>query len=29
MEWVPPSYSREDPDFDRRLFERFGWALEV
>ncbi len=29
MEWVPPSYSREDPDFDRKLFERFGWALEV
>lgn len=29
MEWVPPSYSREDPDFDRKLFERFGWALEA
>lgn len=23
MDWVPPSYSGEDPDFDRRLFERF------
>lgn len=23
MEWVPPSYSGKDPDFDRRLFERF------
>ena len=28
MEWVPPSYSGEDPEFDKRLFARFGFSLE-
>jgi uncharacterized protein (DUF169 family) len=27
MEWVPPSYSGEDPDFDRRIFAEFGFPL--
>lgn len=28
MEWVPPSYSGEDPDFDKELFARFGFSME-
>ena len=26
MEWVPPSYSGEDPDFDARVFAKFGFS---
>jgi uncharacterized protein (DUF169 family) len=26
MEWVPPSYSGEDPEFDARIFAKFGFA---
>jgi uncharacterized protein (DUF169 family) len=29
MPWVPPSYSGEDPDFDKRLFAKFGYSLEL
>lgn len=28
MMWVPPSYSQEDPDFDRRVFAKFGLSLD-
>jgi hypothetical protein len=27
MEWIPPSYSGEDPEFDKKLFARFGLSL--
>jgi uncharacterized protein (DUF169 family) len=27
MEWVPPSYAGEDPDFDKRVFAKFGFDL--
>lgn len=29
MEWVPPSYSGEDPEFDKRLFAEFGFTLDA
>jgi uncharacterized protein (DUF169 family) len=28
MTWVPPSYSGEDPEFDKRVFAKFGYTLE-
>jgi uncharacterized protein (DUF169 family) len=28
MMWVPPSYSREDPDFDKKVFAKFGYSLD-
>lgn len=29
MTWVPPSYSGEDPDFDKRVFAELGLTLEL
>ena len=28
MMWVPPSYSGEDPEFDKRVFEKYGFVLD-
>jgi uncharacterized protein (DUF169 family) len=28
MDWVPPSYSGDDPEFDKRVFAEFGFILE-
>jgi uncharacterized protein (DUF169 family) len=28
MMWVPPSYSGEDPDFDKKVFAKFGYSLD-
>jgi uncharacterized protein (DUF169 family) len=29
MTWEPPSYTGEDPDFDRKVFARLGLSLEA
>ncbi len=29
MTWVPPSYLGDDPDFEKKLFARFGFSLEA